>query len=717
MGTEKDVARGNRDDWKPSNAFWQQSQIAVRTDPRLTGERIEPKTTWLSERQRKRKEKQSKTFQPIPAHLSSKEAIEAYVGAMRKPVPTDEANLKLKEEKTPKKKTDEPSTSETQTAQNPAPLFPFNPGVQVASSTLTPEMLSALPEKQSAVTEPSLKGKIAARPNAPVDTFRENLKTNALRQLQQNRIRLDQSQQRFSDPDSKNPNWENLRQQSTVVATLNARERTAKKKLLEIYRNATGDRVSSPFPLLTGTATSPAERRALVVEFYQQQLGPQWSALAPQMMLVIDQFYVVDALRAGMFSNEPALAVLTPAAIQAANTPEQRRELHQRMGSEFGDARTSIGNLEWALKDDKDSSVALKFDQTVGQTLAGIKDPQQRQQVVAWVQQQQKAERERERQGTISSAMLTVGALASGLFELEVPAMILGGAGFLSFGKQSIDGMNQAGVNLDAVKAGDAGGQRLTSMNPHQARMDYQMALVNVGLSLLDAKVAVSSIREVLASPGAVRALGKLKPNQVDQFAEATKLQQAGKTAEAEKKLQQLEGEVGEEKFKQVKEVWQKLESAGGMGRIVVPRTPGLPKSSTLAELRKIRGVPGPEGIILNQKSVSFSEMWKLSEDTGLEYVLTKENGKFILRSGAPSTVASPDNIRPIAHTHPLDPLGEFDQLPSKADINALNDLWSKNPNGPRPTSTVIWGPDPGNTTQFGATGIKRLPKKNPHKR
>jgi fructose-specific phosphotransferase system component IIB len=110
MGTEKDLARGNRDDWKPSNAFWQQSQIAVRTDLRLTGERIEPKTTWLSERQRKRKEKQSKTFQPIPAHLSSKEAIEAYVGVMRKPVPTDEAALKLKEEKTPKEKTDEPST-------------------------------------------------------------------------------------------------------------------------------------------------------------------------------------------------------------------------------------------------------------------------------------------------------------------------------------------------------------------------------------------------------------------------------------------------------------------------------------------------------------------------------------------------------------------------------------------------------------------------------
>lgn len=54
----------------------------------------------------------------------------------------------------------------------------------------------------------------------------------------------------------------------------------------------------------------------------------------------------------------------------------------------------------------------MKFDAVVGQTLSEIKDPQQRQQVVAWVQQQKA---ERERQGAISGGILTVGALASGL--------------------------------------------------------------------------------------------------------------------------------------------------------------------------------------------------------------------------------------------------------------------------------------------------------------
>jgi hypothetical protein len=402
--------------------------------------------------------------------------------------------------------------------------------------------------------------------------------------------------------------------------------------------------------------------------------------------------------------------------LQQSNTPDHNRQLQQSIAGGFNTTRESIGKLEKGLQNDKDSSLALKFDTVASQTIANIQDPKQRQQVLKWVQAKQKAEHDQQLQGAVGLAATTVGAIASYAFGAGILASIFGGAGTILGGKMSLDGINQAGTNLDAVQAGDAGGQRLTAMNPHQAQMDYQMAMVNVGLSLLDAGVAVNSIRKVLSSRGAVQALGKLKPQQVEQFAEATKLQQAGKTAEAEKTLQQLEGVVEPEEFKQVKEVWQKLESAGGMGRIVVPRTPGLPESITLTELRKIRGVPGPEGVILEQKSVSFSEMWKLSEDTGLEYVLTKENGKFILRSGAPSTVRSPKYIRPIAHTHPTTPLGEFDSLPSDADIDALNRLWQRNPNGPRPTSTVIWGPEPGNTTQFGATSIELLPQKNPHK-
>jgi hypothetical protein len=386
----------------------------------------------------------------------------------------------------------------------------------------------------------------------PIASFQQNLKRNAQTVLQQNRTRLDQSQQRFSNPDPQNPNWAALRQQGTAVAALNYKTETAKLKLLDLYRKATSDRVSSPFPILD-TETSPEARRAMMLGFFQRQLGPSWKTLAPQMQPWVEQFYVADTLRTGLFAKEPALAVLTVSDLQQSNTPDHNRQLQQQIAGGFNTTRESIGKLEKGLKNDKDGSLALKFDTVASQTIANIKDPKQRQQVLKWVQAKQKAERDQQLQGAVGLAATTVGAIASYAFGAGILASIFGGTGFVLSGKMSLDGINQAGTNLDAVQAGDAGGQRLTAMNPHQAQMDYQMAMVNVGLSLLDAGVAVSSIRQVLGSRQAVQALTKLKPNQVEQFAKATRLQQAGKTAEAKKALQHLESEVDKETFKELK--------------------------------------------------------------------------------------------------------------------------------------------------------------------
>jgi hypothetical protein len=90
-------------------------------------------------------------------------------------------------------------------------------------------------------------------------------------------------------------------------------------------------------------------------------------------------------------------------------------------------------------------------------------------------------------------------------------------------------------------------------MNPYQARMDYDLAVVNVGLTLLDAGVAVNSVRKVVAARGAVQALGTLEPAQVKQFSEATQLEQAGKTAEAEGAFQTLQKQVGEKKYQDIR--------------------------------------------------------------------------------------------------------------------------------------------------------------------
>lgn len=122
-------------------------------------------------------------------------------------------------------------------------------------------------------------------------------------------------------------------------------------------------------------------------------------------------------------------------------------------------------------------------------------------------------------------------------------------------------------------------------------------------------------------------------------------------------------------------------------------------------ELLKINGVPGSQGVILNQKVVRNADIWKLSNRNGIEYALTRENGRFILRSGALDIVRIPPKTRPILHTHPPDELGNFSDLPSGKDINTLNILWADNPNSTRPASMIIWGSEKNQVTIFRATG------------
>lgn len=140
-----------------------------------------------------------------------------------------------------------------------------------------------------------------------------------------------------------------------------------------------------------------------------------------------------------------------------------------------------------------------------------------------------------------------------------------------------------------------------------------------------------------------------------------------------------------------------------GISNLPLPRSPELGPVSTTSELLKKGYIPGTDGVILDQNRVLFNDLWQLTEKTGVEFALTRENGRYILRSGSPISVPIPPNVRPIAHTHPLDRDGVNNPLPSRADINVLNRYWKQHPNEPRPVSQIIIGPD--ETTRFWATG------------
>ncbi|MEM6469657.1 MAG: DUF6531 domain-containing protein [Planctomycetota bacterium] len=130
---------------------------------------------------------------------------------------------------------------------------------------------------------------------------------------------------------------------------------------------------------------------------------------------------------------------------------------------------------------------------------------------------------------------------------------------------------------------------------------------------------------------------------------------------------------------------------------------------TTIDEILSSNIIPGKHGVVLDQGTVLFDDLWRLSLRDGTEFLLTRENGQKILRSGTRDSVTAPAGVRPIAHTHPPDAADFVDEMPSRADINALNLAWSTHPNRPRPVSQIIVGF--GETISFRATGFQTLSK------
>ena len=150
------------------------------------------------------------------------------------------------------------------------------------------------------------------------------------------------------------------------------------------------------------------------------------------------------------------------------------------------------------------------------------------------------------------------------------------------------------------------------------------------------------------------------------------------------------------------------------MGNIEPPRTPGLGERAALSELVEQGAIPGAKGVILTgvrDTAELYGDMFKLSQQNGIEYALTREGDNLVLRSGSANKVSIPSHAEPLAHTHPFDPATELPQAhPSRADVNVLNDRWTRAPNGPPPASDIIWGSGPDQVTRYHATGLDPIP-------
>ena len=137
------------------------------------------------------------------------------------------------------------------------------------------------------------------------------------------------------------------------------------------------------------------------------------------------------------------------------------------------------------------------------------------------------------------------------------------------------------------------------------------------------------------------------------------------------------------------------LQEGTGSGRLAPYHY--LPASATLNDVMENAWIPGRQGITLTDSTIRFSDVYRLTENTGIEFGLTRElvGGRQVRRlySGGQNAVTLPtgSGIRSIGHTHP-----SAARLPSSPDINSINrrfmNALEADSLAPVPHSRVIWG-------------------------
>jgi hypothetical protein len=383
------------------------------------------------------------------------------------------------------------------------------------------------------------------------------LPIRTLTRIQNNRDRLNQSELRYRETDpKKNPNWANLDAQAEIVEDLRHREQNAKNNLKGVYEKAFG---RGSLPMVPSYAfrdidTNPAECHALILQFYQQVTGPQWKTLEPQFSIWANELYLATTTKHAMFEKEPALAFVSADDMDQVSptNPQNTGKLQQQITNGYATMRISMGKLEEVIQGDKSGDTAFELDHVVDSTLAGIKDPQQRQKMAVWVADKRKQEQDQRLLGNFGSGALAIASLFPG----GQAAWLLGGAATALFGATTLQEIRQTGIVLDGVQGQGPGNQRLTSAGVGQAQTAYYSNYVNVAFLLVEGGMTVKGVVGLLQERRALETLTKLTPVERGEFAKAAGLREAGNSAEAEKVFQQLKKEVDPKTYKELEKVW-----------------------------------------------------------------------------------------------------------------------------------------------------------------
>jgi Bacterial CdiA-CT RNAse A domain len=203
-------------------------------------------------------------------------------------------------------------------------------------------------------------------------------------------------------------------------------------------------------------------------------------------------------------SLEYAYPALSAVKGETGKDPQDMQKVQGRMPGQFNGMRGDIDRLSKALTDDP--SKAWLFDSVVATQLKDKSiSPQQRQQVVQWIEQ----EHQKAAGGLMLSGLLSGGLFAASfiplLQDVAIPLRVLGLLGGEAIAASEIPDV----MLLDAAaQAGRGGVGKLTSQSPEQARFNLVMGYANVALAGLDVGLEVGAVQKLAGLTGKLATTG-----------------------------------------------------------------------------------------------------------------------------------------------------------------------------------------------------------------
>jgi hypothetical protein len=395
----------------------------------------------------------------------------------------------------------------------------------------------------------------------PVAGFQRELVNTATQRLQANKVRLNTQQKTYAKDLSPNsPRWSELRQLSQQDQILVQRQQRLNQQAAALQEKHR-----------PGANLAPGDTRA---EFLND-IEVRDPTVRSQIDELHAQVRMLEQTRTAMQAQTPALAVIDTAKVaHAPNTQQNNQAILKDISKGFGDINHGIDTLQGQIA--QDPNKALLLDDVKAATLhkMGI-DPKQKnhtpqqQAVIDYLGKEAFKDNLIKWGGLAGAGALTVGAIIGAVLapQAVIPAWLMGGATVLGAGTAAYDVLQLITIDQGA-QAGQAGGQKLTSVDPETARFNLTMGYGNLALSALDVGMTAKEAVAIAKLPVMRGLAGSLSAQKLTELMRGIKAGAQGRMSEALTAIRKLKGKISPEVEQELMQTMRSAGSGGNMAQM-----------------------------------------------------------------------------------------------------------------------------------------------------